>query len=208
MLYDFSDSAAINIDSIMDAIVESRIESNVGGVPEEAIIDEETGRRYRRFQKHSKQEELIFKALKDERDGKNKASSSTGHGSRFNMRSIQGLEVYDRMVNGGDDDYDSAPTFICTYCSKLARGKKYNPVLCDSCTECLSCNQFARKECSGCEYSRWREGVPYGQLIGQTCTMDDKDMAILNGLMCDDDSNPAKDTFEDVQITGWSVTDC
>ena len=69
MLYDFSDSAAINIDSIMDAIVESRIESNVGGVPEEAIIDEETGRRYRRFQKNSKKDELIFKALKEERDG-------------------------------------------------------------------------------------------------------------------------------------------
>lgn len=203
-VYDFSDSTAINIDSVMDAVVKSRMESNVGGAPEEAVIDDQTGRRYRRFQKRSKQEELIYQSLKKERESSSLVG--TGKSNGFNLGSIQGLGVLERTLHGNDDEYDSAPTFICTFCSKLSRGRKYNPVTCDSCTECLSCNQFARKECSGCEYSRWREGIPYGQLIGQKCTMNNEDLAILNEVMEDsDDSSPSK--FEDLRITDWSVTD-
>ena len=201
-VYDFSDTTAVNIDSIMDAVVKSRRESGVGGVPEEAIVDDQTGRRYRRFQKRSKREEEIYQTLKNEQ----KVSSSRGgkESTVFNMRSVQGLHAFDNFLNGSDDEYDSAPTFICTFCSKLSRGKKYNPVVCDSCTECLSCNQFAKKECSGCEYSRWREGIPYGQLT-QSCAMDNEDMVLLNEALSVGGDNHSK--FDDIRITDWSVTD-
>lgn len=203
-VYDFSASAAVNIDSIMDAIVKSREESGVGGIPEEAVIDDSTGRRYRRFQKRSEKEEKDYQELKEERRVKEKdVSVRTGY--RINPLAARGLKVYDRLTNVDDDDYDNAPTFICPYCSKLSRAKKYTPVTCDNCSECLSCNQFARRECSGCEYSRWREGVPYSQVIGSTEPMDYHDMSILQDVMNrqDDDSTG----FKDLDITSWSVLD-
>lgn len=204
--YDFSASAVINIDTVMDAVVKSRNDAGIGGVPEEAVIDESTGRRYRRFQKRSDKEEADYQDLKKAQQV-NEEHSFLSSGYNINPLAARGLKVYDRLMNIDDDDYDNAPTYICPYCSKLSRAKKYTPVTCDNCSECLSCNQFAKKECSGCEYSRWREGVPYSQVIGETNVVDHEDMVIINDVMnrCQDDDDSSG--FKDLNITSWSVLD-
>ena len=208
--YDFSDNGVLNIDTIMDAIVDSRKMSGIEGSPEEAVYDEFTGRRYRRFQKRSKKEEDAYQELKKSMVSTNNRASQKGYNKEELARAAVGLGCYERITSQFDDadEYNNAPTYTCEYCSKLSRNKKYNPVICDNCSECLNCNQFS-KECSGCEYSRWREGTTYGRLIGMEQVMSEEDMEILDDIneSMDNDTGEPK-PFKSINILGWSVEDC
>ena len=52
----------------------------------------------------------------------------------------------------------------------------------DSCTECAECVEFAEYECSGCSYSRYREGVPYSELASADKVLSAHDMDVFEKI--------------------------
>lgn len=161
--YDMS-GHLINIDTILDSIVDAEKEHGQEPSVELAVYDRSTGNKYRRFQKRSPEEE---EAMERSRKANNPERETT-------KISRDGTPVHDP-----EDDL-----YICEYCGKLRTplGKKYpkyDMVVCDSCQECLGCVEFAEYECSGCSYSRFREGVPYSELVSLNDTLSEHDMQVI-----------------------------
>ena len=69
--FDFS-SSMINIDTVMDSIVAAQKQAGKEPTLEIAVVDRYTGKKYRRFQKRSKEEEEAYQNSKavfvDKRD--------------------------------------------------------------------------------------------------------------------------------------------
>ena len=166
--FDFS-SSMINIDTVMDSIVAAQKQAGKEPTLEIAVIDRYTGKKYRRFQKRSKEEEEAYQNSKavfvDKRDS-GPAISPEG-------------DVKE------EDDNDGL--YICEYCSHLkcplgSTVPKYDSSICDSCTECAECVEFAEYECSGCSYSRYREGVPYSELVSADKILSAHDMDVFEKI--------------------------
>lgn len=207
--FDISQSAVVSIDSILDEVNEARRSAGLQGGPELAVFDKDSGKKFRRFQKRSDEEEASYREAINERRGAEirKGQRRTG---QTGLVSIRGWQAYDKLMNDTGDDYDNAPTYICEYCSKIGRNRRYNAIICDNCSECVNCEQFLRKECSGCEYSRWREGVPYGQLNKEAVSISTNDSLIINDVMTSlktSRNETDADGFKPISMSGWGVDD-
>ena len=161
--FNFTNSM-INIDSVMDSIVAAQKAAGEEPTMEIAVVDRFTGKKYRRFQKRSAKEEESYQ--------ESKRMLSTMTRPEEPKISPDG-EVKEEDENDG--------LYICEYCTKLKcpLGQvvpKYDSSICDNCTECAECVEFAEYECSGCSYSRYREGVPYSELVSADKVLTDHDM--------------------------------
>ena len=80
-----------------------------------------------------------------------------------------------------DDDDDEDDFYLCEYCSSLGYKKAYDQSICDQCTVCLSCNQYD-SECSGCSYSRHRDGDYYSSKLTDAELLSESDLEIFNNV--------------------------
>lgn len=79
---------------------------------------------------------------------------------------------------------DDSEVYICEFCTALGYGKKYKPDLCDNCIQCESCSQYL-DECSGCGYSRWRDGTYYRDKLPEEELFSQEDLDIFRSIELD-----------------------
>lgn len=161
--------SCVNIDAMCDAMIATQVEHGKTPTMEVAYRDEVTGKKFRRFQERSKEEEEYYQ-------------SAVAHNHRQTPYALVGLEpkvvdkpkgpqVLSRFKTGTfeviiDDDDDGL--YICEYCNKLGYRQKFIQAICDSCDDCTECSQRLHDECSGCSYSRHRTGVCYSQQLSES----------------------------------------
>lgn len=78
-----------------------------------------------------------------------------------------------------DDDYedeDDNEPFVCDLCDALGYGLKYRPEICDKCRKCETCMEYVHDECSGCEYSIYRDGKYYRDKLPESELIDEDDI--------------------------------
>lgn len=154
-------STIYNIDDFMDKLVETQRAHGQEPTIDLAVRNLYTGKRYKRFQKLSPEEQEEFEFART--------------GSIVNQ--TEGLS------EDGDDPNEGI--YVCEYCAKLKckHGMdipKYDPTICDDCHECEECPEFSDYTCSGCSYSIFREGVPYGETLHSADILSDHDRRIFD----------------------------
>lgn len=85
------------------------------------------------------------------------------------------------LVGGYDDDEDDF--YMCEMCTGLTGyKKKYNPVICDACTLCETCDQYLHEECSGCSYSTYRDGTYYRDKVDESEILDQDELDAIKDI--------------------------
>lgn len=80
-----------------------------------------------------------------------------------------------------EDDEDDEP-FVCDLCDALGYSMKYRPEICDKCKKCETCMEYINDECSGCEYSIYRDGTFYRDKLSESDLIDEDDLDIMNSF--------------------------
>ena len=112
------------------------------------------------------------KVEKKEKEEKHKCNNSCDKcSSRIPFQELLG--VYD------DDEDDDDDFYLCEYCSSLGYKKSYDQSRCDQCSVCLSCNQYDT-ECSGCSYSKYRDGEYYSSKLTENELLSESDLSTFN----------------------------
>lgn len=151
---------SFNIDIIMDAIVEEYTKLGKEPPLELAVRDKYDGRKYSRFKARSADEEARYQESKD-------------------CAPIK--KSFSRISEDGEIRAEDEKPYICEFCSKL-RGDKYDPEICDNCTECEMCSQFNEYECSGCQYSIYRTGRLYSESIPAEKYLTEHDLRVFENV--------------------------
>lgn len=151
-----------NIDDFMDRLVETQKAHGQEPTIDLAVRNLYTGQRYKKFQKLSPEEQEEYEYAKS--------------------GSIASMDP-DRISEDGDDPMEGI--YVCEYCAKLKckHGMdipRYDPSVCDECRECEECPEFSEYLCSGCSYSIFREGVPYGETLNSSDVLSDHDRKIFD----------------------------
>ena len=132
------------------------------------------------------------KVDKEEKEEKHKCDGSCNKCNESKLPFHELLGIYE------DDDDDEDDFYLCEYCSSLGYKKNYDQSVCDQCTVCLSCNQYD-SECSGCSYSRFRDGEYYSNKLTDEELLSESDLSIFNNVS---DRNVDKDRL---QMSSFSI---
>jgi hypothetical protein len=167
-----------NIDSIIDMMISTQIESGVEPHMREAMYDPVTNERINQFQR----ERLERKGV----DLSNYPNSGCRKncnkcGEKKPLTNIErGVFVYSE--NDLIDETDEA--YICDFCTKIHYDNKYLPEACDICSDCETCMDYRNGSCDGCAYSHVYNGMSYSAATGEDTTthMKPEDEAIFSEL--------------------------
>lgn len=153
--------AFINIDVLCDAY--TKVQKDMGKQPT--------------FKEKESQEEIEEETPKT-CDRCNKSCENKNTDKKKIDFSIHGL-----YADAPDDEEDSE--YICEWCDALGYKRKYKPEVCDNCSRCESCQEYDDEECSGCSYSRFRDGSYYRDKLSDEDLFSKEDLDILGEIKLD-----------------------
>ncbi len=95
------------------------------------------------------------------------------------------LSLHGLFGNTSEELSDEEEIYICEFCTSLGYGNRYKPDVCDNCNTCESCREYMDEECSGCSYSRWRDGKYYRDKLDDTDLFSEQDLEVFESIKLD-----------------------